>query len=305
MGKGVKNLIGYLMILVIHLMSYVSLSAAQRVGRGIGWLMWIRRTRGREVARVNLSLCYPDQTDAERSDMIHETLLQSGMTGAEMGPMWGYSQEKLLGMIRTIHNEHLYDDVINASEGVLLMVPHLGNWEIISTYAAHKSKITAMYRPAKIKPFNDWMVKRRNAVGANMVATNGEGVRALFDILKRGEVVGFLPDQEPKRERGVFAPFMGVDTLTPTLPQQLIQETGCKVIFAFSERLPNNQGFDLHFVSPEADQFSTDPLVAATAMNRAIATCVSTCPAQYQWTYKRFKRGQEGVKNPYKIANVP
>ena len=91
MGKGVKNLLGYLMILVIHLMSYVSLSAAQRVGRGIGWLMWIRRTRGREVARVNLSLCYPDQTDAERSDMIHETLLQSGMTGAEMGPMWGYS----------------------------------------------------------------------------------------------------------------------------------------------------------------------------------------------------------------------
>ena len=78
-GKGVKNLIGYLMILVIHLMSYVSLSAAQRVGRGIGWLMWIRRTRGREVARVNLSLCYPDQTDAERSDMIHDTLLQNGI----------------------------------------------------------------------------------------------------------------------------------------------------------------------------------------------------------------------------------
>jgi KDO2-lipid IV(A) lauroyltransferase len=98
---------------------------------------------------------------------------------------------------------------------------------------------------------------------------------------------------------------MGVDTLTPTLPQQLIQETGCKVIFAFSERLPNNQGFDLHFVSPEEDQFSTDPLVAATAMNAAIATCVAKCPAQYQWTYKRFKRRPEGEKSPYKIAKVP
>lgn len=300
-----KNLIGYLMILVIHLMSYVSLAGAQRIGRAIGWLMWKRRTRSREVARVNLSLCYPHQTDSERAIMIHDTLMQNGMTGAEMGPMWGYSQEKLLGMIRTIHNEHLYDEVLNAPEGVLLMVPHLGNWEIISTYAAHKSQITAMYRPAKIKPFNDWMVKRRKAVGANMVATTGEGVRALFDILKQGGVVGFLPDQEPKRERGVFVPFMGIDTLTPSLPQQLIQETGCKVIFAFSERLPNSKGFDLHFISPQPEQFSTDPIEAATAMNSAIAQCVSQCPAQYQWTYKRFKRRPNEEKNPYKMANVP
>lgn len=300
-----KNLVGYLMIFVIHLMSYVSLSVVQRVGRGIGWLMWLRRTRGREVARVNLSLCYPNQTDAERSQMVHDTLLQNGMTGAEMGPMWGYSQEKLLGMIRTIHNEHLYDDVLNAPEGVLLMVPHLGNWEIISTYAANKSNITAMYRPAKIKPFNNWMVKRRKEVGANMVATTGEGVRALFKILNEGHVVGFLPDQEPKRERGVFAPFMGVETLTPNLPHQLIQDTGCKVIFAFAERLPNSQGFDLHFVSPEPEQFSADPTAAAAAMNSAIATCIRQCPTQYQWTYKRFKRSQQGVENPYKIANVP
>lgn len=300
-----KNLIGYLMISVIHLMSYVSLTSAQRVGRGIGRVMMARRTRSREVTRVNLSLCYPEQSETEREQMIRDVLMQSGMTGAEMGPMWGYTQDKLMGMIRTIHNEHLYDEVLSSGKGVLLMVPHLGNWEIISTYAAHKSEITAMYRPAKIKSFNDWMVTRRKAVGANMVATTGEGVRALFDILKRGGVVGFLPDQEPKRERGVFAPFMGVETLTPNLPHQLIQDTGCKVIFAFAKRLPNSQGFDLHFVSPEPKQYDADQVVAASAMNSAIATCIEQCPSQYQWTYKRFKRRPEGEISPYNAAGVP
>ena len=293
------------MIGVIRLMSLASLATAQGVGRRVGGLLWRRRTRSREVARTNLTLCYPDKSAAEVNDMVHETLLHNGMTGAEMGVMWGYEPERLLGLIRTIHNGELLDELIAGDKGVLLMVPHLGNWEIISTYAASRCQITAMYRPAKMKPFSDWMVKRREIVGANMVPTTGEGVRTLFSLLNEGRVVGFLPDQEPKRERGVFADFMGVPTLTPNLPHQMIQETGCQVVFAFAERLPDAGGFDLHFLKAEPGQYDPDPVVAATAMNTTIARCIEACPAQYQWTYKRFKRRPEKVRNPYKEAGVP
>ncbi len=300
-----NNLLGYLMIAVVRLMGLASLATAQAVGRRIGGFLWLRRTRSREVARTNLTLCYPDKSAREINQMVHDTLLQNGMTGAEMGVMWGYEPEQLLGLIRNVHDGHLLDELAAADKGCLLMVPHLGNWEIISTYVASRCQVTAMYRPAKMKSFSDWMVKRREAVGANMVPTTGEGVKALFRLLKEGRVVGFLPDQEPKRNRGVFADFMGVPTLTPDLPHQLIQESGARVIYAFAQRLPDAQGFDLHFIPAEDGQYDPDPVVAATAMNKAIERCVATCPEQYQWTYKRFKRQPMGTPNPYKAAGVP
>lgn len=293
------------MIGVVRLMGLASLATAQRVGRGLGAFLWLRRTRSREVARTNLALCYPDKTAAEINAMVHDTLLQNGMTGAEMGVMWGYEPEQLLGLIRAVHHGELLDELARGDTGVLLMVPHLGNWEIISTYVASRCQVTAMYRPAKMKVFSDWMVRRREAVGANMVPTTGAGVKELFRLLNEGRVVGFLPDQEPKRERGVFADFMGVPTLTPVLPHQMIQETGARVIYAFAERLPDAKGFDLHFIAAEEAQYDPDPVVAAAAMNKAIEQCVATCPEQYQWTYKRFKRQPEGKRNPYKAAGVP
>ena len=301
----VKNLIGYLMIGAVKLMGLVSFSRAQKVGRYLGKRLASKRTRSREVARVNLNLCYPDKSEDFREALLYDTLLQNGMTGGEMGPMWGYSIDKLKSLIGTVHNIELLEKALKDERGILLMSPHLGNWEIINAWLAGLSPITIMYRPAKAKNFSDWMVSRREAVGCDLVPTTRDGVKTLFETLKAGKMVGFLPDQEPKRERGVFAPFMGVDTLTPSLPHQMIQETGCQVLYVFGRRLPDAAGFDIHISEALPEQFDQDPVVSATAMNKAIENCVAICPDQYQWTYKRFKRRPDDAANPYKLAKVP
>lgn len=301
----VKTLIGYAMIGLVKLLGYVPLSVAQAMGRAVGLVLYRRRTRTREVARVNLSLTYPELTPAERETLLRDTLLENGMIGGEMGPMWGYSAKKGLGLIRQVHGEELLDEALASGKGVMLMAPHLGNWEIINNYMATKAPITIMYRPAKIKIFNDWMVARREAVGCHLVPTTRDGVMALFRLLKQGQVIGMLPDQEPKPERGVFAPFMGVETLTPKLPHELLQKTGALTLFAFAERLPAAQGFAIHLVRPGDGIYDADPRVSAMAMNATIERCVEHCPAQYQWTYKRFKRRPDGARDPYKEARVP
>lgn len=300
-----KNLLGYLMIAAIKLLGLVSFPTAQSVGRMIGKRLARKRTRSREVARVNLAMCYPDKSQDERDALLYDTLIQNGMTGGEIGPMWGYSAQKLAKMVRKVHNRHLLDAALADKRGLLLMSPHLGNWELINAWLADITPVTIMYRPAKVKSFNDWMVSRRERIGCDLVPTTGNGVQVLFQTLKAGRVVGFLPDQEPKPARGVFAPFMGVETLTPTLPQQMIRETGCQVLYIFARRLPDADGFDMHIMNSLPEQADPDPRISATAMNQAIEDCVAICPDQYQWTYKRFKRRPNGEPNPYKVANVP
>lgn len=300
-----KNLLGYLAIGLIRLLGFLDLSTSQKIGRQIGKMMLARRTRAREVAKLNIQLCYPHLNANQQAKLLEDSLLHSAMTLSESGPMWGYSPEKLLGYVNEIHNENLLDNLVRQEKGILLIVPHLGNWELINTYVGIKHRLTAMYRPAKMPSFNKWMVRRRSAMGGDFVPTTKSGVLSLFSLLKKGEIVGFLPDQEPNKKFGVFALFMGVEALTPVLPHQMIQETQCNVIFAFARRLPNAQGFDIHFQAALPEQFDEDPRVSTTAMNTSIENLVAIAPEQYQWTYKRFKRRPDGSPNPYNQAGVP
>jgi KDO2-lipid IV(A) lauroyltransferase len=251
-------------------------------------------------------LVYPDKSVAERDVLVQETLIQNGMIGAEMGPMWGYETAKGLKLVRKVHGEELIEAGVKDPRGLLILAPHLGNWEILNNYISSKYPITIMYRPAKSPAFNEWMVERREIAGySKLVPTTRGGVTALFSVLEHGGTVGFLPDQEPRLQSGVFAPFMGVETLTPKLPHEMIQKTGAQVIYAFAKRLPDAEGFDLYFSAAKADIYSDDVRTCATSMNQSIEELIKIAPAQYQWTYKRFKRRPEGQKNPYTEAKVP
>ena len=294
------------MIGLIKVMGLIPLKWSQRIGRLIGHILYRRRTCSREVARVNLQMCYPDMAEVELERLLQQTLLQNGMTGTEMGPMWGYSQQEGLALLKNVHNEELFDQALADERGVLLLCPHQGNWELVNNYVSSRCPITIMYRPAKSKVFNEWMVSRREEVGCKLVPTTGAGVKHLFAVLKGGGMVGFLPDQEPKARSGVFAPFMAVEqTLTPKLPHELLKRTGAIGLFISVERLPDAEGFDIHFFAADDELYADDAVVAAAALNRGIAQCVAVAPAQYQWTYKRFKRQPDDGKNPYKVAGVP
>ena len=75
-----KSLFGYLAIGLIKLLGKVSLASAQKLGIRIGGYLLSRRSRSREVARVNLSLVYPEKSEAERAELLRNSLSESGKT---------------------------------------------------------------------------------------------------------------------------------------------------------------------------------------------------------------------------------
>ncbi|WP_051218817.1 lysophospholipid acyltransferase family protein [Oceanobacter kriegii] len=301
----VEAISGKLTIGLIKAMGLLPLAAAQGLGRLIGHGMYWRRTRAREVARVNLGLCYPDLSDAEREQRLKQVCLHSGIVGAEMGGFWGKGQQAALKYIKQVHNKELLDEAMADERGLLMLAPHQGNWELINYYLSSLLELTVMFKPAKNPVFDQWMRDRRESSGAKLVPTTPAGVKALFRTLQKGGVAGFLPDQEPEVRSGVFVPFMGVSTLTPRMPFELLQRTKAQALFAYTVRRPNADGFDLYFMKPDDGIYSDNADEACAAMNRSVAAVAAAAPEQYQWTYKRFKRQPDGGKNPYKAAGVP
>lgn len=293
------------MIVLVRLLGLLSLGMAQRIGRILGWSLWIRRTRAREVARVNLALTYPHLSEQERNQMLRNTLRHNGMVGTEMGVFWGKEISDVLGLIRQVHNSQLLDEALADTRGLLILAPHIGNWEQLNMYLSDRCRLTIMFKPAKNPYFDAWMRRRREKGGATLVPTTASGVRTLFKTLQKGGVAGFLPDQEPQRRSGVMVPFMGVPTLTPRMPYELLQRTGARAVMAYALRRPDASGFDIHFIEPDAEIYSDNAEAACAALNRSVEQVVAAAPEQYQWTYKRFKRQPDGIPSPYAAARVP
>lgn len=291
---------GYFAIGLIKLLGLVPFTWAQRFGGWIGKQAMKRPTRLREVAKINIALTYPDLSAEEQDQLVRESLIETGKSGAEMGAMWGAGPEKGRNLVRKIHNLEYFTDAIATKRGVLFCVPHLGNWEVLNHIATMHASVTALYRPAKNKVLDDWMRESRQKTGGLLVPTTSAGIKAMFQALENGHVAGILPDQEPKRRSGVFAPFMGVDTLTPKLPHDLLMKSKALAVFGFAKRLPNAEGFEVYFFQPDEEIYSEDLVSSAAAMNRTIERMISIAPAQYQWTYKRFRRRPNEGENPYK-----
>jgi KDO2-lipid IV(A) lauroyltransferase len=272
----------------------------QGLGAALGWLSSHVPNEHRRVTVRNLELCYPDLPAHERGALARRSLVESGKTLTEAIALWLGPVQRSLRLVREVRGAEVLQAAVDAGRGVLLVSPHLGSWEVIGLYVGQRHPMICMYRPPRQHSFDTLVRESRQRTGTRVVPTDAQGIKALFHALKRGEVVGILPDQDPRDAGGaVFAPFFGVQANTMTLISRLAAKTGAAVIFTFAERLSAGRGFRLHLIPAAPAVADPDPVRAATALNAGVETCVRMAPAQYQWSYKRFRSRPQGERRFY------
>ncbi|KEA62482.1 Lipid A biosynthesis lauroyl acyltransferase [Marinobacterium lacunae] len=284
------------------IVSLLPLRSAQALGRWLGRRVY-RKGEAQSlyaVTRTNLDICFPNLDDVSRETLLQKSLEHTGCSLAETGMSWFWSPTRALKTVKNVVGEELIAEELSAGRGILLIAPHLGNWEVMNLYLAKHYPVTAMYKPPKYKVLNNLILKRRARLGSQMAPADAKGVRMVMKALRKGGLVGILPDQEPERSGGVYAPFFGEPALTMKLLPQLAAQTGVKVFCGYGKRLPDGEGYELRFSAAEPGVGSKDLVEAATAMNASIERCVNECPEQYQWEYKRFNTREDRSKGPYK-----
>ena len=175
--------------------------------------------------------------------------------------------------------------------GVLFLTPHLGCFEITAQAYAQRfgarHPMTVLFRPARQAALRDLVAGARQRPGLYTAPTTLAGVKQLIKALRGGDAVGLLPDQVPPDGQGVWAPFFGRDAYTMTLSARLAQAGHTQVLISWGERLSWGRGYLVH-VRPFAP-LDSDPAQAAVQINKAMEALVRECPAQYLWSYDRYK----------------
>jgi KDO2-lipid IV(A) lauroyltransferase len=249
-----------------------------------------RNSKTAHVVRRNLELCYPEQSPEWREQMLRANIVSTAQTGLEFAKTWGMPPEYSIAQIRKVHNEEIIRDALASGRGTIAIVPHFGTWEFMNAWLNLHTAPVIMYKPGKDKGVDAFVLEARSRLHANLVPADERGVKAVFKALKQNGFSAILPDHVPHDNGGIFAPFFGVSTWTGVIVPKLVGRTGCRVITMACMRRPGGDGFEIHLGEPDPEIYSEDLATSTAAMNRTIEKVIALDPAQYQWTYKRFKK---------------
>jgi KDO2-lipid IV(A) lauroyltransferase len=289
-----------LLKLLFRLFSTLPLPAAHALGAALGWLFFVVPNKRRRTAMINLQLCFPEMSPAQRRRLLRRNLVELGKSVAEIGVLWTRDAAALRRLIRRVSGADEVKRAMDRGRGLILALPHLGAWEMIGMWGSMNFPMTSLYRAPPMSQLGRLMRAARERFGARLVATDNSGIRALYQALARGEMVAILPDQVPAaRGASVFAPFFGIPAATMVLLSRLAMKTGAPVVFGYAERLPRGRGYHLHFL-PAPDALNRGSLESsAEAVNAMVEKCVRALPEQYQWVYKRYRVRPPGEREFY------
>ncbi len=283
--------------LLVWLLSLLSLRSQRALGRWVGGLAWHLNTRPARVTRTNLQLCFPSLSAHERGALAKASLQHTAQLLTESGMVFHWPEKRWKALVRHVEGEPLVRSALAAGAGVLLLVPHYGNWEFLALYLGSYG-MTALYDPPRLRALEAPILASRLRSGARLVPIDAGGLKAFYESLRQRRVTALLPDQVPQRRAGVYVPFFGQSALTMTFAHRVIRKTQPRVFVCAAMRVPG--GFDICFSEADPGIHHEDPHVSASAMNHSIEDLVGRDPAQYQWEYKRFKRQPPGRSNLYR-----
>jgi len=195
--------------------------------------MWTRK--GSSVLRLesNLRRIVPDADDEEIRALSRQGMRSYMRYWCDAFRLPGWSRERILDSIRIIDDHHLADGLATG-RGVVVALPHMGNWDHAGAWAtlAHSPVVTVAERLKPEDLYEKFLAFRRG-LGMDVIPlTGGDPVFPyLSQKLHEGHLVALLGDRDLSNS-GVPVRFFGAKAKFPAGPAALAVDTGAVLLTA-------------------------------------------------------------------------
>ena len=280
-----------LFVLVAHLPWVVS----RKLGEWLGALLFHFASSRREIARVNVKLCFPELSEPEQERLVRDILRNVGLSFVETAiALWGPDQKfknrytlKGLDILHRLQNE---------GRGVLLLGGHYSTLDVAGRIMGLNIECDMIYRVDRNPLLAAAMARARETYSG--VTIPRDEVRQLVKNLRKGHRIWYAPDQDYGVQNTVFAPFFGIQAATVTATARMAQ-MGRAAVVPF-EHYRDEQGvYHVELKEPLENFPSGDDVADASAVNAVVESVVRRHPEQYLWVHRRFKTRPEGEASPY------
>ena len=273
---------------LLYLISLLPIQLQLFLGKFLGLTLYASGTHRKKIVEINLKLCFPNKTEAERSEMVKEVFKDMGKGLLETGIAWWRSDKFIERLITKKSNFELLDTV---SEGCVILLKHSTHAELDIRMTSSIFEAGGMYKEQTNKVMNYLMIKARNKYlfGTFTNRQTRRGIRFLNNGLK----FMYAADQDYGTNGAEFIPFFGVPAATVTLPSDLFKK-GTKVFFFNVVRVGSGYEITLEEIGSKANEKNFLKL-----MNEAYEEAILKKPTQYFWMHRRFKNRPKGEEDFY------
>jgi KDO2-lipid IV(A) lauroyltransferase len=145
-------------------------------------------------------------------------------------PDW--SKERILSTV-TLSNEHLLMDPIKNRTGVVVSLPHAGNWDHAGSYfcsrGAHLVTVVEVLKPRAL--FEKFLAYRQ-AIGMEALPLDSRAFPTLMQRARDGKLIALVADRDLSAS-GIDVDFFGGVARMPAGPAIIAIRTGIPLVTAF------------------------------------------------------------------------
>jgi KDO2-lipid IV(A) lauroyltransferase len=194
----------------------------------------LRKRNGKNVSRLrsNLRRTKPDITPLDLDLLVFNAMRSYMRYWCDTFRFPDWSPQRVRDTV-SVTNEHLLIDAIASKTGVIVALPHAGNWDHAGAYFCAKG-IHLVTVAERLKPEKLFLkfLGYRQAMGMEVLPLDGRVLGTLAQRLRQGALVALIADRDLSRS-GINVNFFGGPARMPAGPALLALKTRAPLITAF------------------------------------------------------------------------
>jgi KDO2-lipid IV(A) lauroyltransferase len=264
------------------------------LGRSLGSLIFSLDRRHRRVTLENVNLAYDgEKTEPEKRAIAEGAFRHFGAMLFELLAL-GKPTPKELDRLFEIEGAERFEEARRRGKGVMLVTAHLGNWELHALAHRYRlGKVHVVARELDNRFLNRWLERIRTLTG-NEVVYKQRALGQMRKLVKAGETVAVLIDQNVHLEDAVFVDFFGTKAATTPIASWFALKTGALLVPAFSFPLPGGRYRAVYEApidaAPYRDLDRDEAILALTQKLVAIQErYIRERPECWLWMHRRWR----------------
>ena len=211
---------------------------------------FLTKRKGKNVSRLraNLQRTQPNMTELDLDLLLIDAMRSYMRYWCDTFRFPDWSPERVRETV-SVRNEHLLLDAISAKTGVIVTLPHAGNWDHAGAYFCGKG-INLVTVAEHLKPEKLFLkfLSYRQAMGMEVLPLDGRVLGTLEQRLRQGALVALVADRDLSRS-GIAVNFFGAPSRMPPGPAILALKTDAPLITAFVSYTDSGIHIDFNEVS--------------------------------------------------------
>ncbi len=276
-------------------------SMAVGVSMGLTSLGYFLAGGLRRVAEKNLSIAFPDLSVGDRKRFAKGAFRNVGRIIGDMSQFPKATPESLAKLIEFRIDPELYNEYQRLKaegRGVIIVSPHLGNWEmLVFGWAVYDAPMSYLARPLDNAMVEKLTIKLRTKFG-NRPINKTNSVMAAARVLRTDGLLGILADVNAHPKEGVFVPFFGLQACTSVGPALLALRTNSAIVpmcAAWDEDEGRYVAVHGPMIVPEdTGDRNKDIETTTAAFTSEVEKLIRRFPDQWLWMHKRWKTRPPG-----------